>query len=101
MSHYILAMFFVAFLDPRLVHKDIVNNDEVERVREALNRFTIDISARSNAHLVQHPPPINNDQANMPVVRPPNLERAMEFYNSSDDESSVIAQEIALFRTSG
>jgi hypothetical protein len=101
---------FAAFFYPRLLHKDIVKNDEVERVWEDLKRFTIDISARNNVHVVQHLPPINNVQANMPVVRPPNLERAVEFYNSSDDESSVenndmdnindiIVQEIALFRT--
>ena len=46
----------------------------------------------------------------MPVVRPPNLERAVEYYNSSEDDGSVenvvidnanaiIAQEITLFRT--
>jgi hypothetical protein len=91
---------FAAFLDPRLVHKDIVNNDEDERDWEDLKTFTIDNSARNNVQLVQHPPPVTNNQANMPVVRPPNLERAVDFYNSSEDDSyDIIGQEIPMFRT--
>jgi hypothetical protein len=68
------------------------------------------IGAFNRVYVDHHPPPMNNDQANMPVVRPPNPERAVEFYNSSEDDSSVeniamdnindiIGQEIALFRT--
>ena len=101
---------FAAFLDPRLQHKDIVNNDEVERVWRDLKTYTINISAINNVQVVQPPPPANNNHPNMPVVRPPNLERAVDFYNSSEDDISVenvvvdntndiIAQEIALFRT--
>ena len=82
------------------MHKDIVNNDEDERDWEDLKTFTIDISARNNVQLVQHPPPVTNNQANIPVVRPPNLERAVDFYNSSEDDSyDIIGQEIPMFRT--
>jgi hypothetical protein len=101
---------FASFLDPRLQHKDIVKNDEVERVWEDIKAFAIDISAQNNVQLVQNLPPANNNRANIPVGRPPNLERAMDLYNSSDDERSVedivvnnvndiIGQEIAKFRT--